>query len=226
MKLAIATAGMMAGRHVGLNPKDLLAQGGKLVGGSPELKKLAGEARERLMDAAKAAAIAAATNKIDSIGDNLTKRAAGLRAPDVGEQASGLGKRVSGLGKRTSEETPEEDLGADEAATEEREEEEQEQAPERSPRSADGARGRMAERSSSARSPRHSEPSGRRGGSAAKKETVPRPRSSDQDDSKTASSTEARGRSSGGAGSQSRSGATSQRKSGTSSKPAAPKKSS
>ncbi|MBB5158538.1 hypothetical protein [Saccharopolyspora phatthalungensis] len=89
MKLAIMVGAMMAGRRLPLDPRDLLAQGSKLLGGSPELKKLTDDARDRLLDAAKTAAIAAATNKIDSIGDNLTKRAAGLRVPRSPEQNLG-----------------------------------------------------------------------------------------------------------------------------------------
>ncbi|MEV5541816.1 hypothetical protein AB0L13_33740 [Saccharopolyspora shandongensis] len=231
MKLAIATAGVMAGRRLGVNPKDLLAQGGKAIVGSPELKKLTGEARERLMDAAKAAAIAAATNKIDSIGDNLTKRAAGLRASNVGaqasglgEQAAGLGKRASGLGKRTAEETPEEYVDEGEAATEEQEEE---RAAVPSPRSTDHARGRPDERSASARaSTRRSEPSGRKGSSTGQEEPESRSKATERARSTASSGASAAGRLSGRAGSRTGSGTSTQHKSGTSSKSSTTKKSS
>ena len=62
MKLAIAAAGMMAGKRLTPNPRELLTKGGELLASSPEVKKLTGEARERLLDAAKSAAIAAATS--------------------------------------------------------------------------------------------------------------------------------------------------------------------
>ncbi|MEU5846254.1 hypothetical protein [Saccharopolyspora shandongensis] len=228
MKLAIATAGVMAGRRLGVNPKDLLAQGGKVIAGSPELKKLTGEARERLMDAAKAAAIAAATNKIDAIGDNLTKRAAGLRTPNIGEQASGLGeqaaglgKRASGLGRRTTGETPEEDVDEGETATEEQEEE---RAAVPSPRH---ARSRADERSASARAgTRRSEPSGRKGGSTAHEEPESRSKAAERARSTASGGASAAGRLSGRAGSRTGSGTSAQHKSGTSSKSSTTKKSS
>jgi hypothetical protein len=87
MKLAIALAGMMAGRKMAPNPKELLDQGTQLVGSSPEVTKLTGELRERLVDAAKTAAVAAATSKIDSLGENLNKRAEALRNPPVDQAA-------------------------------------------------------------------------------------------------------------------------------------------
>ncbi|MGW3471104.1 hypothetical protein ACWDKQ_22190 [Saccharopolyspora sp. NPDC000995] len=101
MKFAITAAGMLAGRRFA-DPKELLARGGKLLGASPEVQKLTGEARERLLDAAKSAVLAAATSKIESLGDNLTKRAAGLRTVNVegaGEQLSNAGKEVTSLSK-------------------------------------------------------------------------------------------------------------------------------
>ncbi|PKW15564.1 hypothetical protein [Saccharopolyspora spinosa] len=122
MKLAITAAGMLAGRRF-TDPKELVAKGSKLLGASPEVQKLTGEARERLLDAAKSAALAAATSKIESLGDNLTKRAAGLRAVNVegaGEQLSSAGKEVTSLGEKairrrtSSEGTP----AADEDETE------------------------------------------------------------------------------------------------------------
>jgi hypothetical protein len=80
MKLAIALAGMMAGRQIATNPRELLQQGARIVASSPEVSKLSGEVRDQLIDAMKAAAVAAASNKIDSLGDNLSERAARLRS--------------------------------------------------------------------------------------------------------------------------------------------------
>ncbi|MDA3623811.1 hypothetical protein OU415_00105 [Saccharopolyspora sp. WRP15-2] len=128
MKLAIAAAGMLAGRRFS-DPKELLAKGGKLLGASPEVQKLTGEARERLLDAAKSAVLAAATSKIESLGDNLTRRAAGLRAvnvEDAEEQLSGAGKEVANLSKKatrrraSSEGTPAEEETESEGHEEER----------------------------------------------------------------------------------------------------------
>src|SRR3954447_15660248 len=55
MKLALALAGMAAGKRAG-GPGQLLAQGTKLLGQSPELSRLTDELRGRLLDAGKGAA--------------------------------------------------------------------------------------------------------------------------------------------------------------------------
>jgi len=81
MKLAIALAGMMAGRQIATNPRQLLQQGARVIASSPEVSRLSGQVRDQLVDAIKAAAVAAASNKIDALGDNLSKRAASLRSP-------------------------------------------------------------------------------------------------------------------------------------------------
>lgn len=80
MKLAIAIAGMMAGRRLATNPREFLQQGVERIASSPQLSRLSGEMRDQLLEAIKAAALAAASNKIESLGDSLSKRAEGLRA--------------------------------------------------------------------------------------------------------------------------------------------------
>ncbi|QUH05779.1 hypothetical protein HUO13_04900 [Saccharopolyspora erythraea] len=116
MKLAITVGGMMAGRRLAGNPAKLLEQGGKLLAESPELKKLTGDARQRLLEAAKGAALAAASNKIDSLGANLSKRAEGLRTPHLSDVSA-----------------PTQDTGQDESQDEgEDRDEEQEERPARS----------------------------------------------------------------------------------------------
>ena len=78
MKLAITIGGLMAGRRMG-GSGSVVEQGAKLVGGS-QLSKLTGEIRERLADAAREAAVAAVTHKIDEVGQNLSRRASGIRS--------------------------------------------------------------------------------------------------------------------------------------------------
>jgi hypothetical protein len=176
MKFAITVGAMMAGRRLTLDPKDLLAQGGKLLGGSTELRKLTGEARDRLMDAAKTAAMAAATNKIDSIGENLSKRAASVRAPRLKDQ--GLGELSDGLpggASRADEEPDEERSGED------------------SSRSDDRDRERTAEPSASGRSGAgaSSQPGGGRRRTPVAKD-VPEPRSSGRTGSRSKSAATSR----------------------------------
>ena len=81
MKLAIMVGGALAGQRVG-NPKELLAKASTAVSSSPELSELGSTLRARLTDAARTAAVAAASNKIDSIGDSLSERAAKIRSPE------------------------------------------------------------------------------------------------------------------------------------------------
>ncbi|WP_246868467.1 hypothetical protein [Saccharopolyspora sp. ASAGF58] len=216
MKLAITAAGMLAGRRFA-DPKELLAKGGKLLGASPEVQKLTGQARERLLDAAKSAVLAAATSKIESLGDSLTERAAGLRTVNVegaGEQLSGAGKEVTSLSKKAmrrranSEEPP----AADEDEIESGGDGE-EQAAEQS---SDG-------RTERHRTPEHSTPlSGRLARSATEaKETVRTSQSSAQGKSSSGASGRAGSRSGGSAGQGQRKQAATPR-----SKPSVPRKTS
>lgn len=74
MKLALMAGGVLLGRRV-KNPTDLLAKAGSAVP-----TELTGTLRDRLVDAARSAAVAAASDKIDSLGDDLSERAAKIRA--------------------------------------------------------------------------------------------------------------------------------------------------
>lgn len=77
MKLAMALAGMVAGKRAG-GPGELLAQGTKLLGKSPDLTRLSDEVRGRLIEAGKAAAVAVATRQVEALTDRVTQRVAGL----------------------------------------------------------------------------------------------------------------------------------------------------
>ncbi|MER7014486.1 hypothetical protein ABT324_23930 [Saccharopolyspora sp. NPDC000359] len=104
MKLALTVGGMLLGRRLPMDPKALLDQGAKLVESSPALGKLTGEVRQNLVDAAKSAALAAASNKIDSVGENLSRRAEGLRA--VPSQRSEEGSQDEDTEEERTEERP------------------------------------------------------------------------------------------------------------------------
>lgn len=79
MKLAIAVGSMMAGRRLATNPRELMERGIERIASSPQVGRLTGEVRDQLLEAVKAAAMAAASNKIESLGDNLSRRAEALR---------------------------------------------------------------------------------------------------------------------------------------------------
>ncbi|MQA17017.1 MAG: hypothetical protein GEV09_23665 [Pseudonocardiaceae bacterium] len=83
MKLAIMLGGMAAGRRVG-SPTELLTQGAGLIGGSPEVSKLADQVRADLVEAGKGAVAAAAARQIDSVSDRLHTRSEALRGASSG----------------------------------------------------------------------------------------------------------------------------------------------
>ena len=118
MKLAMMLGGMAAGRQAG-GPGQLLGQGMKLLGQSPELSRLTDELGGRLLDAGKGAAVAIATRQVENLTERVVGRvgaltdAGGKAVGDVGgtvgdvggtvgETVGGVGKTVGGLGRRRS----------------------------------------------------------------------------------------------------------------------------
>src|SRR5690242_2185556 len=103
MKLALALAGMAAGRRAG-GPAQILAQGTKLLGQSPELTRLTDELRGRLLDAGKGAAVAIATRQVEALTERVVHRvgdlteAGGKTVGGVGETVGGVGETVGGIG--------------------------------------------------------------------------------------------------------------------------------
>lgn len=108
MKLALMVGGVVLGRRMG-NPKELLAKAGGAVAGSSEVSELSNVLRDRLVDAAKTAAVAAASNKLDSLGDNLSERAAKIRSP----QSDSSESEVEGQQESTSSEQEQESTSSE-----------------------------------------------------------------------------------------------------------------
>ena len=69
MALMLAAAGA-TGRFPG-GPRDLLERGTKMLAKSPEAAKIGGVVKEELVSAAKAAAVTAASQRIDSLSNRL-----------------------------------------------------------------------------------------------------------------------------------------------------------
>ncbi|TDD82730.1 hypothetical protein E1202_26685 [Saccharopolyspora karakumensis] len=90
MKLALMVGGVVLGRRMG-DPKELLAKAGEAVPSGEAGSAL----RDRLVEAAKAAAVAAASNEIETMSDNLSERAAKLRSPQSGSSESGEDEQES-----------------------------------------------------------------------------------------------------------------------------------
>ncbi|TDD09379.1 hypothetical protein E1292_09880 [Nonomuraea deserti] len=63
----------------------LLAQGGKILGSSPEIDELTSRLRGQVMDIGKAAVMAAATRQINSLTEKLQERTESLQSGDQAE---------------------------------------------------------------------------------------------------------------------------------------------
>jgi hypothetical protein len=107
MKFALALAGVATGRRAG-GPGQLLAQGTKLLGQSPEVARLTDELRGRLLHAGKGAAVAIATRQVEALTERVVNRVGNLTAAggqavgDVEDSVADVGKKVGGLGRRRS----------------------------------------------------------------------------------------------------------------------------
>ncbi|MDI9954118.1 MULTISPECIES: hypothetical protein [unclassified Rhodococcus (in: high G+C Gram-positive bacteria)] len=102
MKLALMLAGFGASRRFPTGSLGVLNEGRKLLADSPEVAKLGVTVRKELMNAVKAAAVTAASQRIDSLNTRL----------ESGEDlVGGLGKAVGGKkkSKRARVEEPEDE---------------------------------------------------------------------------------------------------------------------
>ena len=79
MKLAITIGSMLAGQRVATSPRGLLKQGQELVESNPELAKIQDQIRDKLFEAAKAAAVATLSSRLEMFSDSLRTRTDDLR---------------------------------------------------------------------------------------------------------------------------------------------------
>src|SRR5215218_4810795 len=91
------------------SPTDLVAHGVKSLGTSSQLTDLTGQLRGELLNAAKAAAVAAATSRVDALNDrlqgvaspsNVTDVADRAGVSDVADRAGAAGASLRSLGRR------------------------------------------------------------------------------------------------------------------------------
>jgi outer membrane biosynthesis protein TonB len=111
MKLALMLGGMAAGRRAG-GPGELLSRGTKLVEASPELSRLVGEVRGRLIEAGKGAAVALATRQVEALTDRVGQRVESLAS-------GGVPKRAKAAQEPAPERPAEDEYDQDEAAQDE-----------------------------------------------------------------------------------------------------------
>src|SRR5215207_11516020 len=92
LKLAITVGSVLAGQRISTNPQKLLKGASGLVQNNPALSALQTELRGRVFDAAKGAAAAVATSRIDKLTDTLRtrgqKKRADKEAPAESEEAA------------------------------------------------------------------------------------------------------------------------------------------
>ncbi|MEB3371981.1 hypothetical protein [Saccharopolyspora mangrovi] len=150
MKLALMVGGVVLGRRMG-DPKELLAKAGGAVAPSGEL---GGALRDRLAEAARTAAVAAASNEIKSLSDNLSERAAQIRSPQSDSSEAEDDGEVSSEGPETPEQrTSSEDEPRSESS-EKRTSSEDEPESESSEKRSSTADDQQAEPGTRARAPR------------------------------------------------------------------------
>jgi hypothetical protein len=78
------------------SPTDLVAHGVKSLGGSQQISGLTDQLRGELLNAAKAAAVAAATSRVDALNDRLQGVASPAHASDLADQASAPVRSLAG----------------------------------------------------------------------------------------------------------------------------------
>ncbi len=79
MKLALSLGGLLIGQKIPTNPRDLLKQGQKLVQGNENLSEIDEMLRGKLLEAARAAALATLSSRMNSVSDSIRERTDGLR---------------------------------------------------------------------------------------------------------------------------------------------------
>ena len=92
MKLALSLGGLLIGQKIPTNPRELLKQGQKLVQGNENLSEIDEMLRGNLLEAARAAALATLSSRMNSVSDSIRERTDGLR-----ELAKTSGWAVLGL---------------------------------------------------------------------------------------------------------------------------------
>ncbi|WP_342660088.1 hypothetical protein Rruber_04648 [Rhodococcus ruber] len=172
MRLALMLAGAGLTGRLPNNPQDILKRGASMVGSSPELVKITDAVRGELMSAARAAAVTAASNRIDSLNERLQQRAAGR--PKASEEEP---EEEEYTGEEPEDEYAEGEYEpAEESAEEEYPEEEtdEEEAPEEeAPEEEEGAPEEAEEAEEEAPKPARRRPAARRrtGESASRPKT-------------------------------------------------------
>jgi outer membrane biosynthesis protein TonB len=79
MKLAITVGSMLAGQRIATDPRGLMKQGQQLVQGNEELSQIQDQIQSKLLEAAKAAALATLSSRMELFSDSIRDRTDSLR---------------------------------------------------------------------------------------------------------------------------------------------------
>src|SRR4051794_15325574 len=74
LRLAITVGGLLAGKRIATDPRELVQQALGVIEKNPELSKLSDQVRGRLVDAGKEAAVAAASSQLNRVSDTIRHR--------------------------------------------------------------------------------------------------------------------------------------------------------
>lgn len=122
LKLVMSLAAARASGRLGKRSAGLVKQGTELLGSSPEVKTLTDTVRGRLVEAGKAAAVAAVNSQIDALSDRLQERTRSLSRPAAPTPGAGQGGDGAGEGRAGRVEADEEEGYDEEPVRGEREE--------------------------------------------------------------------------------------------------------
>src|SRR6476659_1237945 len=89
MKLAISLGSMLVGQRVSTNPRALLKQGRELVQANPNLAEIEDQIRGKFLEAARAAALATLSSRMELVSDSLRDRTDSLRGLAGALEAAG-----------------------------------------------------------------------------------------------------------------------------------------
>ncbi|WP_418345174.1 hypothetical protein [Rhodococcus pyridinivorans] len=132
MRVAMMLAGAGMTGKLPSNPQELLQRSASMLGSSPEINKITESVRGELMHAARAAAVTAASNRIDALNERLQSRASGggERSEDEPEDAE-YEDEYDERDEEPEYEADESDAAQDETGDDEGAEEESDTEPER-----------------------------------------------------------------------------------------------
>src|SRR4029079_12433869 len=74
LRLAITVGGLLAGKRIATDPRGIVHQLNGMIEQNPELSRLSGQVRGKLVQAGRDAAIAAASQRLNRVSDSIRGR--------------------------------------------------------------------------------------------------------------------------------------------------------